>query len=57
MHFDALFNMSLLSLICKIFVAVELYLLRFGLLGAVFTCFRLPPSPVVGMPATSQGDP
>ena len=56
-HFDVLFNMSLLSLICEIPVGVELYLLRFGLLGAALTCFRLPPSPLAGVPAPSRGDP
>lgn len=52
-HFDVLFNMPLSSLICGIFVAVELYLLRIGLLGAALMCFsgEVPPSPVVDVPA------
>ena len=33
-HFDVLFNTSLLSVICEIFVAMELYLLTFGTVGA-----------------------
>lgn len=52
-----LFDVSLLALICEILVAVQLYLLKFGLLGASLTCFGPPLLPVAGVPALSQGDP
>lgn len=56
MLFIVPFDTSLLALICAILVAVQLYLLKFGLLGASFTCFGPPPLPVAGVPAPSQGD-
>lgn len=55
--FGVLSDRSLLALICEILVAVQLYLLKFGLLGASLTCFGPPPLPVTGVPAPSQGDP
>lgn len=43
--FSVLFDTSLLALICEILVAVQLYLLKFDLLGASLMCFGPPPLP------------
>lgn len=55
--FSMLFDMSLLALICEILVAVQLYFLKFDLLGASLRCFGPLLLPVAGVPAPSQGDP